>query len=267
MATALNLSNSAYHANPAIGNSKLTAFLDNPELFHAREIAKTLPQRKATKDMLFGTMLHEAVLLGAKVTNFLSYAEYAALAPGEQTKLTNAVIDHMDNMVDAVWSHPRASVLLARDNAVFEQCIFWTDPETGLELKSMQDCRRPAGTLIVDLKSTADASRSGFAKAMHNYGYYRQVVFYKMAAEELTGQPHDFVFVAVEKAPPYRVRCYELDPTPDKALTKAYEDVRSGLEQLARAFRENDWHEPGWDQVLTLDLPAWAYKNQWEMSE
>lgn len=274
-----NLSNAAYHAHPAVGNSKLTAYLKNPELYHAQEIAKTIPKDEPSDVLVFGNLFHDSVLRGLH-NQAVEIPDWALTANGHRrgkmweefkaefagrAMLKADEYQRLRDMVDAVWSHPRAAAFLEHTEAIQEQSIFWTDPATGLELKAMIDCRRPG--LIADLKSSADVSRAAFARAMHDYGYYRQCAFYKMAAHALTSEEHDFVFIVVEKQPPYRVRCYELDPTPDRALTKAYEDVRAGLEMMARSVRENDWREQNWDEVLTLDLPAWAYSKQWEYTE
>lgn len=272
------LDNAVYHArHDHVSNSMLSDFLRSPEYFHGRYVARTIPGRKSAA-MDFGSLFHDAVLLGienawieipdealssngAKQGAAWKYFQehYAGL---NKPMLKKDESEALRNMVDAVWSHPVAARLLDREGAAIEQSIFWTDAESGLKLKARLDHRK-AG-IITDLKSTADVSRRGFASAMHEYRYSTQAVFYKEAARAATGEEHHFVFVAVEKEPPHRVRCYELDPTPDRALTKGYEDFRSGLARLAECYRTGVFAEPGWDQILTLDLPNWAYSNQWE---
>lgn len=271
-----------YHRQSGVSNSMLNEFIESPELYHGRYVAETIAAKAPTPAMQFGSLFHDSVLLGidhvaveippeslssngsktgAGWKHF--QAHYAGM---NKVFLKPDEFAALRNMVDAVWSHPMAARLLERADAAIEQSIFWADEETGLSLRSRLDHRKLSTPIITDLKSTADVSRKGFASSMWDYGYYRQVVFYREAAKALTGQVHDFVFVAVEKEPPHRVRCYELDPREDRAMTRGYEDVRDGLNRLAEAYRTNNWTEPGWDQVLTLDLPNWAYSNQWELT-
>lgn len=264
-----------YHArHDHVSNSMLSDFLRSPEYFHGRYVARTIPGKKSAA-MEFGSIFHDAVLLGLDSQAVLvpdsigsrrgkAWSDYVAENPGKWL-LFEEEYTKLCNMVYAVWSHPVAARLLDREGAAIEQSIFWHDAESGLKLKARLDHRK-AG-IITDLKSTLDASRRAVATAMHEYRYSTQTVFYKEAALAATGEQHHFVFVFVEKEPPHRVRCYELDPTPERALTKGYEDFRSGLARLAECYRTGNFFEPGWDQILTLDLPGWAYSNQWEYQD
>lgn len=289
MATATNnevrvenqLSNAAYHRRPEVSNSMLSDFIDSPELYYGRYVAQTIPRKKKTAVMQFGDLVHESVLLGIDTQavevpasaldkggkrNGKGFKEFASKHHGKALLLKEEY-ERLRNAVDAVWSHPRASEILSMTDAAVEQSIFWTDEETGLRLRCRPDCRRLSLPLLADLKTTGDASREAVAKSMHKFGYSRQRPFYGAGVKALTRIDHDFVFVFVESDEPHRVRCYELDPRPDRALTKGYEDFRSGLERLAECYRTDRWTEPGWDQVLTLDLPNWAYSNQWEYQD
>lgn len=269
-----------YHAKThCISNSMLSDFLRSPEYFHGRYIAKTIPS-KSTPAMAFGSLFHDAVLLGLDLQaveipdSALSsdghrkgkaWIDFATEHAGKSC-LKRDEYAVLRNMVNAVWSHPIASRLLEPKDAAIEQSICWRDEVSGLMLRSRLDHRKLRQPIITDLKSTNDVSRRGFATSMLDYRYHTQTVFYREAAKAITGEEHSFVFVAVEKDPPHRVRCYELDPRPDRALTKGYEDFRDGLERLAECYRTNDWNEPGWNQVLTLDLPNWAYRNDYEVN-
>ena len=269
-----------YHAKThCVSNSMLSDFLRSPEYFHGKYIAKTIPS-KSTPAMAFGSLFHDAVLLGLDSQaveipdSALSsdghrkgkaWIEFATEHAGKSC-LKRDEYAVLRNMVDAVWSHPIASRLLEPKDAAIEQSIFWHEEISGLNLRARLDYRKLTSPLIVDLKSSADVTPRGFATSMHDFRYHTQTVFYLEAAKAVTGHDHRFVFVAVEKDPPHRVRCYELDRTPDRALTKGYEDFRDGLDRLAECYRTNEWHGAGWDQVLTLDLPNWAYRNDYEVT-
>lgn len=274
------LVSSDYHERAEVSNSMLSEFLNSPEWYHARYITKTIQRKPTTPAMQFGTLFHDAVLLGLDsqaVEIPASVLSKAGSRTGQawwdfetehagRSLLKSDEYAQLRNMVEAVWSHPTASKLLHPADAAIEQSLFWTDEPTGLKLRARPDHRKLTTPIITDLKSTLSANRRKFAGTIYDFGYYRQAVFYREGAKALTGEVHEFVFVAVEKEPPHSVRCYTLDPREDKAMQRGYEDMRAGLDMLAEAYQTNNWHERGWDEVLTLDLPRWAYNHDWELA-
>lgn len=266
-----------YHANTdRISNSMLSEAEESIELFHARYVAKTMPPKKQTPDMQFGTLFHDAVLLGIENQAVLvpeSVLDSAGRRSGNKFKdwaaqnfgkacLMRDEWERLARMVDATVKNKRAREILDHADAAIEQSIFWTDEATGLKLKSRLDARRLSLPLIVDLKSVRSVKLRNLATSVHEFGYARQCAMYREAAKAAFGIPHDFVFIAVEKESPYRVQCFDLN---QKALERGWEDFRGGLDRLALAFAENDWESAGVDQVLSIDLPGWAYTNQWEV--
>lgn len=266
-----------YHARGEISNSMLGDFLDSPELFYGRYVANTIPRKATTAAMQFGTLFHDALLLGidnavVEIPDECLSSSGSKAGKGWETFKAhyagmNKVFLKRDeyaalrNMVDAVMSHKVAARLINHKDAAIEQSIFWKDEATGMRLKSRLDMRRLSMPLILDLKTVGDISFRGLATGVHDFGYARQAVFYKRAAQALTGQQHDFIFIAVEKEPPHRVACVDLH---QRALERGWEDFRGGLDRIAECHRTGDWTTPGLDKVLKLDLPEWAYSNQWE---
>ena len=58
--------------------------------------------------------------------------------------------------------------------------------------------------MVVDLKSTIDASARGFAKSVRTYGYAFQCAWYLEEGLQPNGEkPTEFIFLAVEKKAPY----------------------------------------------------------------
>jgi exodeoxyribonuclease VIII len=104
---------------------------------------------------------------------------------------------------------------------------------------------------LVDLKTTTDASPAGFARAVERYRYHVQ------AAYALDGWPQAgggtverFVFIAVEKTPPYAVGLYDLSPALLRQGRWLYQQaLRTAEGCLTRQY----W--PGYDpEIITLPL-------------
>lgn len=148
-------------------------------------------------------------------------------------------------MADATLLHPAASELLTIPDGMAELSFWWSDGD--LRCKCRPDWL--AGDVIVDLKTTTDASPLGFARAVVNFGYHLQAAHYLAGVGAAR-----FVFIAVEKAPPYAVGVYELDA----AALATGEQLRQEALHLIRQCRQADqW--PGYgDNCQTLALPKWA---------
>lgn len=150
-------------------------------------------------------------------------------------------------MYDSVMKHDLAGPALERH--VAERSIFWEVDDQPMK------CRPDALTddLIIDLKTCVDASPEAFSRSIAQFGYHIQDSHYRDGVEAATGEQLPFVFLAVEKEPPYLVAWYELDP----------DDVERGREAAARSlavYREcktsGMW--PGYPTSAPIGLPRWA---------
>lgn len=184
-------------------------------------------------------------------------AEWTENNPG-RIVLSPEVWDQLHAMRDAVHSHPAAHALLTSVPGEAEKSVYWNDPTTGVLCRCRPDWWRD-DNVIVDLKTTEDASPEGFAKSMANYRYDVQASYYLDGVQQATRQrPKAFVFIAVEKKPPYGVGVYVLDAASlDLGRAQYQHDLRIYAECLAN----DNW--PGYgDKIQTINLPAWhANKN------
>lgn len=273
-----------YHAKDAVSASLLKQIQRSP----AHAMAYLQQQQEPTPAMLFGTAFHTCVLESERFAS-----EYVVLpddAPKKPTKLQlnakkpsketienikwwdefnlrhqNATIitdeDYLTitAMSCAIGDHPAASKLVRGDGQT-EVSMFWDDDETGLACKCRPDIwlMRGAGSVIVDLKTTEDASPEGFSRSIQTYGYGIQ------AAHYLAGSGADaFIFVAVEKKAPFAVAVYELDPL---SLDICEKQRRSLLEYWANC-RKAEMYPAYSDECQMISLPGWVtadYENQQE---
>ena len=114
-----------------------------------------------------------------------------------------------------------------------------------------KDFINEAHELIIDLKSTTDASYTAFGYSCIEYRYHVQQPFYLDGLAAVGQRMKGFVFVAVEKQPPYAVACYTIDPD---SCRIGRDLIRRNLETYARCHDSDIW--PGYEPLRDLDLPA-----------
>lgn len=157
-----------------------------------------------------------------------------------------------DGMAASIRRHPVASKLLSDGRS--EVTARWRDSETGIDCKARGDFYRESHSMLVDVKSSVDASKEVFAKAAANYGYHRQHAFYADGFAA-AGAPIDaFVFVVVEKTAPYAIATYEL--TPDD-IAKGRASIRRSLVTLAECL-DTGVYGAYPEETQSLVLPSWA---------
>lgn len=160
---------------------------------------------------------------------------------------------------DSVSQHAKARSLLS-GNGLNECSILWQDDETGVLCKARTDrmTREVGETVIIDLKSAVDASPSGFSRAADRFQYPAQAAHYLSGLNHIAPCERRFMWIVVEKSPPYAVAVYEPDLG---ALEYGKRRIRSWLLRLAESIRTGEW--PGYPSGVNLmELPAWAYKQE-----
>lgn len=166
-------------------------------------------------------------------------------------------------MRDMVMAHPGARALLTGCNgeAVAEASVYWTDEKTGETCRCRPDFWRADG-IIVDLKTTRDASQEGFAKSLSQYRYHVQAPWYMDGLQaafeaghfpEGWAAPKAFVFLAVENTAPYAVATYVIDA---ESFEIGRQQYRADLDRLAECKRTGIW--PGYgDSLQMIGVPQW----------
>lgn len=171
--------NADYHRHAAISASHLKEIERSPQHYWARFVDPNRIEPTPTPAMQLGTAVH------AQILELNRFDEIVAVAPegiDRRTKVGKeswaafeseakgkVVISRDDAAIvsamgRAVFSHPAAAMLLAFKGKA-ETSWFWTDEKTGLECKCRPDWLLDDGSVIVDLKTTEDASLGGFSAA------------------------------------------------------------------------------------------------------
>lgn len=157
------------------------------------------------------------------------------------------------SLQSAVRANPLAARHLMRGEA--EVTMVWADEQTGLALKGRADW---IGGVLLDLKTTRDASPDGFAKEVVRYGYHCQLSLYQDGwAEMHGGERLPVAIVAVESLAPHVVTVFRV---PDHVLETGRAEVRELLSKLVELRKAGEW--PGYStEEVQLELPAWAERS------
>ena len=220
-------------------------------------------EQPTSKAFEFGKLAHRLVLgEGSPIQvvdaeNWMTKAakELRDIARGNGvTPVLRADYDQARSLRDSVMAHPIAAAIFA--DGIAERSGYWRDEPTDIGLKFRPDwltdfLGRPT---CVDLKTTISADPDDFARSVAKYGYHAQAAWYLdgLAANGINDAA--FLFVAVEKTPPYPVAVIELD---DEALAEGRRLNRRAIDLYDRCTRADDWPAYG-DLIHTMSLPMWA---------
>lgn len=151
--------------------------------------------------------------------------------------LTDIEYDMVMQMGSNLLSNKVANKIL--QNATMEKPMSWIDEESGVLCKGIADMDWKERGMVVDLKSCADASKSGFRKMLNLHKYYMQLPMYGDGLLANDGIVRDsFYFICVEKTPPYHVAVYELDEFAKEIGRRTYKAL---LKVHKECVEKNEW--------------------------
>jgi hypothetical protein len=162
-----------------------------------------------------------------------------------------------ENMAHAVRTHPAARALLdARMDT--EVSAVWKCRRTGVLCKLRADALADLGGIpvVIDLKTTEDASRRAFERSIWTFGYHRQAAMYLDGLAAHGRVCESFCFIAVEKSPPHAVAVYRIT---DEVVAMGGEEVARLLATYGECVRTGRWCGYG-EQVVDIGLPAWTMR-------
>lgn len=259
-----------YHADPVPGGSLSSSGarrLLPPSCPAVFEYERRNP-RLSTEEMELGTAAHKLVLGdGPQIVRVEadSWRTKAAREEADAVRANGGIPllpddhDKVTAMAGALRGHPIAAALLHPERGKAEQSLFWTDLETGVNLRARLDWLpnpTPGRRLVIpDYKTARSADPGHIAKDVASFGYHQQAAWYLDGVTAL-GLDEDpaFVLVVQEKNPPYLVTVVELDT---EALTTGRRLNRRAIDVYHRCVTTGHW--PGYaDDVVPVSLPTWA---------
>ena len=257
-----DMSDETYHADPVAGGSMSSTF--------ARLLTEHVPakaearrkNRKPTKAMDLGKAAHARALgAGPKLIVWEHDGRTKAgkeerleaapmLATEAAVAVTEAEYHRIVGMGVALRAEPEVAAIL--DTCQAEVSGFWS--EDGTWMRARFDLLR--SDLSWDYKTTEDASRRGFQKAMASFGYHQQAEFYGRGLRALG---HDagsrpMRFICQEKEAPYLVQIHSPD---EDAMAVATELNDRAIGIYAPAKASGTW--PGYATLHAEETPLPTY--------
>jgi exodeoxyribonuclease VIII len=131
--------------------------------------------------------------------------------------------------------------------------MFWQMMD--INCKARPDYIRQDKGLILDLKTCLDARSDPFSRSCWNYRYHVQAAYYldgyRVATEE---SAEAFLFIAIEKAPPYAVAVYHAN---EDMIDQGRSEYQRDLITYAECLAKDEW--PGYpEEIASLVLPRWT---------
>jgi exodeoxyribonuclease VIII len=267
------LSEAAYRAAPGLNISLLKHMALSP--LHCRQ-EQTAPVASTPAQEL-GQAFHAALLepekfqaefFRAPVADRRSnvgkakWADAWAAHPG-QTPLQAADYDWIDGACEALWKRPDVHALLgASTPGMNEVSVFWEWRVEDVPIRAKGRIDRltqlTSAATIVDVKTCplGRAAPAAFPREVARYHYQAQAAYYLDGLEILSPRKRGWLWLVVEKEPPFAHAIYE--PLPE-VLAMGRALYERWLARYVACAMKNDW--PGYEAGVTpIDLPPWVYR-------
>ena len=257
-----------YRAHEGISRSELFKISESPEKFKYYQEHPEEP----TPSLIFGQLLHAMALHPETVADLFAvapnvdrrtkagkeaFAQFESESQGK-TVVTEDMIEQSAAMCESMFNNAFVCKLLKGQKEV---PFFWTDDLTGELCKCRVDCLTELSDklIVVDVKSADDASTDSFMRSAVKYGYDLQAAMYSKGVEVFTGKKPLFVFIVIEKKPPYSINILQAD---DIFIRRGSDLFREYIGIYHDCKQTNTWY--GYlgkhNQINNLALPSYLAK-------
>lgn len=256
-----------YNAAEGIRRSDLWLMKDSPEKFKWHQ--EHPEAEEESQEFIFGRACHKLILEPS------SFGMEYAVAPNvdrrtksgkeqwtqfceENTGKTVISRDDYAMMLDMLGSVSGNALANDMLSGQHEVPFFWTDRDTGEKCKCKADVvRRADGKyVVIDYKTTKDASTEAFNRNLFRYGYHVQAAMYTEGLQTAIGLDYRprFLFVAQEKKAPYGVNVIEVS---DDVMQYGDQVYHKLLRQYHECNEVDIW--PGYcgDVPNFTQMPKW----------
>lgn len=257
-----------YHADTSrIGKSGLDLIAEAPAKYYAKYLDPNRKKEEPTEALIIGSAFHCLTLepelfptlyvVSEKFSGEGSKARRKEFLEANANKKPISIDDYnrISRMRDAVMNHPACKLILT--GGIVEKRIDWQDPATDALCKAKPDYYATEHNFIVDLKSTEDASEQGFMRSAYTHRYHVQAPWYLDGAILNGMNPQGFLFIAVEKEPPYLVNVFSVT---DQMFSHGRQIYHRDLTTYMDCVMSGRW--PGYSpDTKPLGMPQWVMNN------
>lgn len=275
----LDLEDELYHTDKSAVNFSSLKHIDKSNYAFAQSYWGK--RKEATARMKFGTLAHLAILEGSKFkaryvvmpefTGFTAKGEITTSANSKEVKekkakwlleqpkdaivVTEEEKEKLFNMIDSVLSNEKAVKLLS--NGQPEIAGYWTDEETGINLRIKPDFLTFNVGILLDVKTCQDVRWEFFRKSIENYRYDIQMAMYNDGVKHITGiEPSHRAWLCIEADAPHEVRIHEVGAVYDEI---GYFEYRRSLKKLKEAIDAGVFTQ-GNDEIMIGEPTYWFMK-------
>lgn len=225
----------AYHDGPGISSSDIKNALVSYGYYAYKKEADEEPR----PSLEFGKAFHMALL------EYDLFADTYRVAPDVDRRTKDGKAKWADFLAELGGSRRAISAddwesIFTLTRAVREHPR-WTDVgNLSAEIAAIAPCATHGirkckpdllGSAIIDVKTTICAAPWEFNKAVTRFGYHISAAFYQDVIKEVTGESLPFVFIVVEKKPPFGVAFYTLS---DEYLREGRLLYQAGLARISK---------------------------------
>lgn len=268
--TGKKMTQQEYREHPALSRSELILMDDCPLKF---KYAMTNPI-KPSESLIFGQLFHKIVLEPETFSEEFAvepdidkrtkdgkerYNQWQSGLNDNITVVSEKSYTKALDMARVVNNSRLAKALLDGER---ERAYFWVDEMTQVDCKCRLDCLKQLKDklIIVDLKTTTSSNTEKWIRDSIKYCYDVQVAMYSEAVRMNYGVQPDFVFITIEKEPPYSINIFKADP---KYYDYGYDHFRSLIGLYKHCVDTGNWY--GYmgesEQINDLTLPSWLGGN------
>ena len=265
---ASKMSNKSYHERPEISKSDLDLLARSPALFKMKDELKKPP----SEALILGSAVHKLVLEREDFSKEFCLEPKVDRRTKEGKAIYKNFLEKLGDRMPISWDSAKTAIKMAAKvvskkattellkDGLAEQSYF--SQIEGVAVKCRPDFYNEKMGIIIDLKTTSDASPTGFTKTIGKLNYHVQAAFYSDILRSLGKKVDNFVFIAIETEYPYCMGFYDLDYI---AIEKGRETYLKLLERYKFCKKHNKW----WgyakrngnkiEAVQTLSLPTWKF--------
>lgn len=268
-----DMSNESYHADISALSSSMLKTLDKSPAHFFDMYLSGAEKQAPSQSMIRGTTIHTMTLEptwfddrfvvipdGLDRRTKEGKALWQEMIDSGKQPLTVTDYDMAKGAFKSVMSHPVSKIIFQTDG-IAESSIYWE--QDGVTCKARPDYMIPPRVseqfpngLLVDIKSSSDASTEAFSRNAYRLGYHISAAHYCNGFKAEYGTQPAFLFCVVETSRPYLSRYFAAGAEFMHHGKRKCEDL---LELYQECVETGNWY--GYSQKIeTLELPAYIAK-------